>query len=247
MNPTNSSFPSPALTTPNLTERLRALPRYEPVRSHDGDERLYSTPVGACPSVTTILSGSRDQSGLEAWRESVGPERADFISSLASHRGTKHHEAIELFLADGVEPTFDFLQTPYWKSSRPFLDTVEKPLLMEGAIWHPDGFAGTLDCIAYLSEDGLQPTLLDWKTADALRKPDKIYEYSLQCAAYTAAANHVYGHLGLHITQAKIVIAIADSPPQIETLDARSLEQLYKHFLARLKRFTFSRARRSKR
>ena len=234
------------MTTPSLTERLRVLPHYEPVRSHTGDERLYSTPVGACPSVTTVLSGSRDQSGLEAWRESVGSERADFISSLACHRGTIHHEYIENYLKDGSEPGFDFLQTPYWKSTRAFLDTVTTPLLMEGAIWHPDGFAGTLDCIAYLSEDGLQPTLLDWKTADSPRKPDKIYEYSLQCAAYSAAANYVYGHLGLHITQAKIVIAIADSPPQIETLDERALTQLYKHFLARLKRYTFSRARRRK-
>ncbi len=247
MNPTTSCSPSPALTTPSLTERLRALPRYEPVRSHEGDERLYATPVGSCPSVTTILSGSRDNSGLEAWRESVGHERADFISSLACFRGNNHHLAIERYLTDGTEPGFDFLQTPYWKSTKSFLTTVDAPLLLEGAIWHPDGFAGTLDCLAYLAEDGLQPTLLDWKTADTPRKPDKIYEYSLQCAAYTAAANYVYGHLGLHITQAKIVIAIADSPPQIETLDARALEQLYKHFLARLKRFTFSRARRSKR
>lgn len=244
MSPTTSCSPSPALTTPSLTERLRALPRYEPVRSHEGDERLYSTPVGSCPSVTTILSGSRDNSGLESWRESVGAERADFISSLACFRGNNHHLAIEKYLTDGTEPGFDFLQTPYWKSTRAFLSTIDTPLLLEGAIWHPDGFAGTLDCVAYLCEDGLQPTLLDWKTADTPRKPDKIYEYSLQCAAYTAAANYVYGHMGLHITQAKIVIAIADSPPQIETLDERALTQLYKHFLARLKRFTFSRARR---
>jgi hypothetical protein len=86
--------------------------------------------------------------------------------------------------------------------------------------------------------------LCDWKTADSPRKPDKIYEYSLQCAAYVAAANYVYGHMGLNITQAKIVVAIADSAPQIETLDARALEQLYKHFLARLQRFTFARKNR---
>lgn len=241
-----SSCPNQGLTTPSATERLLFLPRYEPVRSHDGEERAYSTPVGLCPSVTTILSGSRDQSGLEAWREAVGPERADFISSLACHRGTKHHEAVERYLTDGTEPAFNFLQTPYWKSSRAFLDTIDAPLLMEGAVWHPDGFAGTLDCIAYLTEDGTQPSLLDWKTADAIRKPDKVYEYSLQLAAYTAGANYVYGHMGLNITQAKLVVAIADSAPQIVTLDEGALNQLYKHFLARLQRFTFARAKRKK-
>lgn len=231
----------------SLTERLRALPRYEPVRFHDvHGERGYTTPAGALYGITTILSGSRDNSGLETWRESVGPERADFISSLACFRGTGTHTNVENYLRDGVEPAFDYLMTPYWKSVRPFLDNVAQPLLMEGAVWHPDGFAGTLDCIAYLTEDDLQPTLLDWKTADSPRKPDKLYEYSLQVAAYVAAANHVYAHLGLNITQAKIVVAIADSAAQIETVDADALSQLYRHFLARLRRFTFARQSRAK-
>jgi genome maintenance exonuclease 1 len=221
--------------------RLPHLPRYEPVRSHEGDERLYSTPAGSLHSVTTILSGSRDNSSLELWRESVGAERADFISSFACFRGNGHHLNIERWLTDGSEPEYSLATSPYWKSTRRFLDTIDSALLLEGAVWHPDGFAGTLDAICYLTEDGLQPTLCDWKTADSPRKPDKIYEYSLQCAAYAAAANYVYGHMGLNITQAKIVVAIADSAPQIETLDARALEQLYKHFLARLQRFTFAR------
>jgi hypothetical protein len=238
-----SSTRSLELTTPS-TERIRALPRYEPVRTHTENERLYTTPVGALPSVTTVLSGSRDNTSLELWRESVSEARADFISSFACFRGNGHHLNIEQYLTDGTEPEFSFAFTPYWKSSRLFLDTIDTPLLLEGAIWHSDGFAGTLDCIAYLQEDGAQPTLLDWKTADTPRKPDKIYDYSLQCAAYVAAANYVYGHMGLNITQAKIVIAIADAAPQIETLDANALEQLYKHFLARLQRFTFARGKR---
>lgn len=229
---------------PSLTERLRALPRYEPVRGQTPDgERTYETSIGSQFSVTTILSGSRDNTELELWRESVGPERADFISSFACFRGNGHHLNIERFLTDGTEPEFSFATAPYWKSTRQFLDTIDHSLLLEGAIWHPDGFAGTLDAVCYLTEDGLQPTLCDWKTADSPRKPDKIYEYSLQCAAYVAAANYVYGHLGLNITQAKIVIAIADQAPQIHTLDADALEQLYRHFLARLKRFTFARSR----
>ena len=234
------------MTTPPLTKRFTVLPHYEPVRTHEGDERLYATPVGSIPSVTTVLSGSRDNSGLEAWRESIGEERAEFICSLASHRGTKHHEHIERFLTDGTEPEFNFLYAPYWKSTRAFLDTVASPLLMEGAVWHPDKFAGTLDAIAYLSDDDAQPTLLDWKTADTPRKPDKLYEYSLQVAAYTAAANYVYGHMGLHITRAKIVVAIADSAPQIETLEGDALIQLYRHFQARLQRFTFAKSRKRK-
>lgn len=223
--------------------RIPCLPRYEPVRHQEGNERLYATPVGSCPSVTTVLSGSKDNTNLELWRESVGAERADFITSLACHRGTEHHLNIERFFTDGVEPEFSFLQTPYWKSTRSFLDTVTEPILLEGAVWHPDGYAGQLDCIAYTTEHGDEPVLLDWKSADSPRKPDKMYDYSLQCAAYVTAANYVYANHGLNIRTAKIVVAIADSEPQIETLDADALSQLYRHFLARLQRFTFSRGR----
>lgn len=222
-----------------LTDRFQKLPRYEPVRFHEGDQRGYSTPLGPLPSVTTVLSGSRDNSGLEIWRESVGIERADEILKIACFRGTGHHENIERYLTDGSEPPFNFLLTPYWKSTCSFVKGVERAVLLEGAVWHPDKFAGTLDCIAYLPGDGLQPTLLDWKTADSPRKPNKLYDYSLQCAAYVRAANYVYGHMGLAIEKAAIVVALPDEEPQICWLDADALEQYYQHFLARLERFVF--------
>lgn len=226
--------------------RLLALPRYEPIRSHTDGERTYDTPVGSCFSVTTILSGSRDNSGIEQWRESVGHERADFIRDLACFRGEGLHLNIERKLTDDTEPEFNFLLTPYWNSVRPFLDRVTKPVLLEGAIWHSDGYAGTLDCIAYMDDDGDQPTLCDWKSADRLCKPDKLYEYSLQLAAYRMAANYVYAHMGLEINRALLVVAIPDEPFQLHELDKRALDQLYLHFLARLQRFTFARKRRAK-
>lgn len=227
------------MTTPK-PERIRALPRFELTRIDSPDGRRYDTSLGSMSSVTTILEGSRDNTSLQLWRESIGEERADFVSSLACYRGTKHHLWTERFLLEGLEPEFDFLNTPYWKSIRPFLTRIEQPVLMEGAIWHPHGFAGTLDCVAYLPEDGAQPTLLDWKTADSKRKPDKIYEYSLQIAAYVAGANYVYAAHGLNIQRAMIVVAIADSQPQIEEYNADALAQLYKHFQARLERFTYA-------
>jgi len=224
------------------TDVIRGLPKYELIRSHANGERSYATPIGACSSVTTILSNTRDSSGLQAWRESVGEARADFICNLASFRGTRHHDAVERYLLDGIEPGFDFLNTPYWNSTRAFLDRVRKPLVMEGAIYHPLRYAGTFDCIAYLDDDGEQPSLLDWKTADKTRNPAKMYEYSLQVAAYVAAANYVYKPQGLNITRALIVVAIPDESPQIEELSPRQLTQYMQHFEARIKRFTRARA-----
>ena len=215
--------------------RIIALPRYEPLRRHTKGERFYVTPEGVCRSVTTILDGSKDKSFLDQWRERVGEIEADFIRNTAAYRGTKLHEYVENYLLGTcTSPPFCFLCNPYWVSIKPFLSTVRKPVLMEGAVWHPKKYAGTLDCIAYLDDDLDQPTLLDWKTADKWVQPYKLYDYTLQCAAYVKAANHVYAHQGLNIKRAKIVIAKPNEIPQIEDLDEDALEQLFQHFLGRL-------------
>lgn len=213
------------------------LPRYEAVRVNEDGQRMYQTPDGKFYSVTTILSGSKDNSGIQRWREEIGEKKADEILKLACARGDATHANIETFLETGKEPKLNLLTSPYWKSIRPFLDQVDKPLLIEGAVWSPDRYAGTLDCIATLTEYGDEPVLLDWKTADKPKKKDRLYDYSLQAAAYVKAANYVYGNLGLKIRNAKIVLAIADDFCQVETLDEEALEQLYVHFKSRIKRF----------
>lgn len=214
------------------------LPRYEAVRVSEDGQRMYQTPEGSFYSVTTILSGSKDMSGITEWRESIGEKEADRILKVACARGDATHLNAENWLLTGEEPKLNLLTRPYWKSIRPFLDQVKKPLLLEGAVWHKDGYAGTLDCLATLHEFGDEPILLDWKTSDLPKKKDRLYDYSLQCAAYVNAANYVYANLGIKIRQAKIVVAIADDICQVETLDEDALAQLYTHFRARLSRFT---------
>lgn len=231
-----------------MQRRIKPLPVYEAVRNTDPEtgERVYSTAKGNCHSVTTILSGSRDQSGLALWRESVGEQKAQLISELATRRGNMLHLWNENYLLHKEEPPFDLQVTPYWKSIEGFVRSVVEPVLIEGTVWHSSGYAGMLDCIAYLPEDGEQPTLLDWKTADKPCNKTKLYEYSLQCAAYVAAANEVYKDFGLNIQQAKIVVAIPDENCCVETLDRNALDQLFLHFLARKERFAYARTQRRK-
>lgn len=212
-------------------------PHYEPSRQHKDGDRFYKTPAGLLHSVTTVLGNTRDQRGLQQWREWVGESEADLILKVACARGDGHHLNIEGVLLRNEEPKLSLLTRPYWKSFKPFLDEIKKPLLVEGAVWHKDGYAGTLDCIAQLHETGDAPILLDWKTADKPKPPEGLYEYSLQCAAYVHAANYVYKNIGVEIKAAKIVIAVADDQLQIEHLDEDDLSQLYSHFHARLTRF----------
>lgn len=233
-----STTPSP----PPVERAIRGLPVYALVR-HDTTEgpREYSTPAGCFPSVTTVLDGTRDQRGLQEWREAIGATRADQIRDTARARGTALHQAIETFTETGTPPAFSFLLTPYWKSVSPFLSSMERALLIEASVWHPEGFAGSIDWLGYFKDSGPQPELADWKTADKPLKPIKIYEYSLQLAAYVAALNHVYKPQNLNITRARLVVAFPCRPAHVELFEEDALKQLFQHFRARLQRFTYAR------
>jgi hypothetical protein len=58
-------------------------------------ERLYSVENISIPSVTTILSATKDMKGLQAWINRVGKEKAEEIKKKASDRGSEMHEFIE--------------------------------------------------------------------------------------------------------------------------------------------------------
>lgn len=203
--------------------------------------REYTTPEGRFPSVTSVLDGTRDKSGLQQWREAIGTTRADQILRVACARGTALHSAIETFTESGNPPAFNYLLTPYWKSVAPFLSNIESTLLREAPVWHPEGYAGSIDWCGYFLDSGPQPELSDWKSADKPPKAVKLYEYSLQLAAYVAALNHVYRPQGLSITRARLVVAMPCRSAHIEIYEEDALKQLFQHFRARLQRFTFAR------
>ena len=60
-------------------------------------KRLYETPDGNFPSITTVLS-SLSKASIQEWRNRVGAEEANRISTQASRRGTKTHSIIEDYL-----------------------------------------------------------------------------------------------------------------------------------------------------
>jgi hypothetical protein len=53
--------------------------------------------LGVFPSVTTVLGGTSDKSGLDAWKSRVGEEEANRISTMSMNRGTVMHRLIELY------------------------------------------------------------------------------------------------------------------------------------------------------
>jgi len=74
--------------------------------------RVYkSEKIGHMPSVTTILSATKDKASLEAWAARVGAEEAERIKRDAAHVGTAMHQVMESFIAGEPLPVAeDWLQ-----------------------------------------------------------------------------------------------------------------------------------------
>ena len=172
--------------------------------------RLYRTPGGSFPSVTTVLSILNEEE-IAAWRKRVGEEEANKISHKASSRGTSVHSIIEDYL--NGKDTSEYL--PHIKQSlenvRPILDEkigsiygIEVPLYSEYL-----GLAGRCDAVAEF--DGV-PSILDWKTSRYPKKKEKISHYFCQMAAYAIMFEE---RSGMPITNLVVVMDVDGHEPLV--------------------------------
>lgn len=173
--------------------------------------RLYATPSGNLPSVTTILSATSNDDGLKKWREFVGEAKAREITLEATTVGTFMHENLENRLEgkpdhEGGMPIrvlarrmADKIQEEAW----PKINEVwgqEVPLFFEG-LW-----AGTTDLVGM--HDGI-PTIMDYKNSRKPKTWAKIENYRLQLAAYALAHNQMHG---TEINRGVIFICVREDP-----------------------------------
>ena len=62
-------------------------------------KRVYLTPDGeSLPSVTTILSATKDMTHLNEWRDRIGHAKAQQITTEAAGVGTAMHANLERFV-----------------------------------------------------------------------------------------------------------------------------------------------------
>lgn len=224
--------------TPPMTNRYEYL-GYE--RIEGGPEgRLYSTPTGNLPSVTTILSATSDDDGLKQWRAFVGDAKADEIVLEACTIGTFMHENLERRLVgdedhQGGMPIrvlarsmADVIQREAW----PKINEVwgqEVPLFYEG-LW-----AGTTDLVGM--HDGI-PTIMDYKNSRKPKKWDKIENYRLQTAAYAIAHNQMFG---TDINRGVIFICVREDPNNLKyqefIIEGQDFEDAKKGWIERVEQY----------
>ena len=174
-------------------------PNYiELTRSEINGQRMYNSPHGPLPSVTTILSATKpaaDKAGLDRWRQRVGEVEAAKITKIASDRGTIMHNILEHWvknlefdpgnnmihrqaktMASVIKENIKESMTEVWGS--------EVPLFYEGL------YAGTTDLVIKWNGNLV---IGDFKQTNRPKKEEYVQDYYVQLAAYAMAHNEMYG------------------------------------------------------
>ena len=175
---------------------------YQPLsRTSENGRRLYQAPDGSrLPSVTTVLEKTKPEEarrGLQQWRDRVGHQQAQQITTEAANRGTKMHTYLERYVLEGAAPKRS--TNPFSWASEHMAEVVIAQGLkghvsefwgIEIPLYFPGIYAGTTDGAGiHRGEEAI----LDYKQTNKPKKREWIGDYFLQLTAYALAHNEVYG------------------------------------------------------
>ena len=159
-------------------------------------KRVYLTPDGEkLPSVTTILSATKDQTHLIEWRKRVGEEKARQITTEAAGVGTAMHANLERFLCGmqrqpGNNPVHVKANAMADVIIENGLKNVDEVWSMEQSLYYPGLYSGTTDLVGVFKGN---PAIMDHKQTNKPKKEEWVEDYYLQLVAYALAHNEVYG------------------------------------------------------
>jgi len=174
---------------------------YTPIsRTTIDGKRHYCLPDGtAVPSVTTILDRTKSEESRQAlqnWRNAIGHERAQAITTEAANRGTRMHSYLESYiLSNDMKPlpTNPYAHPSWFMAAEVImkgLSNVDEFWGSEVPVYYSGLYAGTTDCVGV--HQG-QPAIIDFKQSNKSKKREYIDDYFVQLAAYAQAHNATHG------------------------------------------------------
>ena len=167
---------------------------YAELKRQDGDSRLYLTPDGdALPSVTTILSKTKDKTFLKQWRAKVGEANAEKIIRDSAQIGTALHLYIERLVNGEKYKDLTKIGIQAEKMAKKIVEEAFKDITevwgSEVHLYNPGKYAGTADMIAIYKG---RPAIIDFKQTNRPKKREWIQDYLMQLAAYAQAHNALF-------------------------------------------------------
>ena len=204
-------------------------------RITDHGSRLYDVLGMRLPSVTTILSQTKDQSFLTAWKNKVGHENAERIKNNSSNRGTIMHKFLEKHV-EGIG--YDDLTTLGREAKAMAQKIIEDGLSKvseyygsEVMLYYPDLYAGSTDLVCM--HNGME-TIVDFKQSNRPKREEWVEDYYLQIAAYAMAHDHMFGS---QIQQGVIMVCTPDLYYQEFKCEGEKMRHYRHEFLKRLSQF----------
>lgn len=185
--------------------------RYETLTREDLPEgRRYVNRHGEhLPSVTTILDATKDKTKLIEWANKVGHEEAERIKHQAAAVGTCMHAYIESHIK--MRPLQPAKKVWQYKAYRMAASLMESYFPDLDEIWGNEVmvykrgvYAGTTDLVGVFRGE---PSIVDFKQANKMKKREWIDDYFVQLTAYASAHNEMYG---TNIRQGVILMASQD-------------------------------------
>ena len=177
-------------------------------RSDDQGRRTYDVKGPHLPSVTTILSRTKDQGFLRRWKAKVGEAQAEVIKNVAAKRGTSMHKFIEAFiLGKGYEDLTSLGQQAKTMAAKVIekgLTPIDEYYGSEVTLYYPGLYAGTTDLVCRHND---MDTIVDFKQANQPKRKEWVDDYYMQIAAYAMAHDQIYGS---HIEQGIIMVCTPD-------------------------------------
>ena len=181
-------------------------------------KRHYVTPDGnKYISITTLLS-NLSKACIQKWRERVGAEEANRISTKASRQGTGVHSICESYIKnedgflDGRMPN----EVEMFQSIESLLDCIDDVHCVEGALYSDElKLAGRTDLIAEFDN---QLAVIDYKTSRKIKTWEMCHSYFMQGAFYAMAYEE---RTGIPINNIVIIMAVENEKPLLfkETKD----------------------------
>ena len=202
---------------------------------HESGIRTYDFKGDKLPSVTTILSRTKDQSFLDRWRAKVGHEEAERIKNLSSKRGTSMHKFLEKHISGTGYDDLTEIGVQAKPMAQTIIDTGLAPITKyygsEVTLHYPGLYAGSTDLVC---EHGGKDTIVDFKQSNRPKKKEWVEDYYIQIAAYAMA--HDYMHHS-NIEQGIIMVCTPDLYFQEFKFDGDKMRQYRHKFLERLSQF----------
>ena len=211
--------------------------KYERLTREDGEGgRKYVYGDQRLPSVTTILSATKDKSGLDAWAARVGKENAEKIKSDAGAIGTHMHNVIERMIAyrDLPRPT-NWLMTKGYEMGYRLINTyfqyIQEIWGSEIPLYYPEKYAGTTDLVCVYRD---KPCIMDFKQSNKPKKREWIEDYFHQLAAYALAHDIIHG---TNIEYGVVLMAVQDGTTMEFSTAGQEFSRYKEEWLKRVEKY----------